>query len=189
MWPNTVQISERRTNPLSDEVSTADTISQMRSIALHSFRLPTILWACNEALKGCLQQGVSGDKQIAQAIWYWIKGKVKFVTDEQTMTALGIPIQNPTKEFLISPVTLLNMIEPQGDCDDFSMLCASMLMCCGIRCSYITIAADQENPAKWSHVYVKAYPSGSKDIMMDASHGTYPGWEHKQSYRKREWPI
>ena len=187
MWPSRVQIASRPTNPLNDEVSTGDTINQMKTLSIRSIRSPMVIWACNEALRGLPAD--ADDKGIAEALWYWIKGKVKFVTDEQTMMNMGIPIQNPTKELLIAPSTLLTMIAPQGDCDDFSMLSAAMLMCCGIRTSFVTIAADKETPRKWSHVYVKCYPKGYPPMMFDASHGDYPGWEHTQNFRKREWII
>ena len=104
------------------------------------------------------------------------------------MQAMGIPVDNPTKELLIAPHALLSMPNPQGDCDDFSMLVATFLIAAGLRASFITICADPQDPDKWSHVYVKAYWNGGS-MYMDASHGEYPGWEYGAWIKKREWNI
>jgi hypothetical protein len=126
---------------------------------------------------------------MANAIWYWIRSNVVFKTDEETMTQMGIPIINPTKELLIAPEALLRMTVPQGDCDDFTMLACTMLIQAGIKPSIITIAADREIPDKWSHVFCKASFHDGTSMMFDTSHGEYPGWYYKNSTRMREWII
>ena len=64
------------------------------------------------------------------------------------MASMGIPIQDPTKELLIAPPTLLAMPQPRGDCDDYAMLARAMLRAAGIRMSFITLKADEAQPAK-----------------------------------------
>ena len=155
----------------------------MNKIVALSLDSPVVQMACTNAIGD--QYGTQ--KEMASAIWHWIHNRVRFVTDEQTMIAMGIPIQNPTKELLIAPGTLLSMPEPQGDCDDFSMLAKTMLMICGMRCSFITVKADREEPKNWSHIYCKVYFDDGTSMPFDASHGQWPGWETKNYMEKREW--
>lgn len=184
MFASTPRISRRSTNPYNNHVSTADTVGQMDALVSASLDSPTIIDACLDA---CRDQQDSSDKEISDALWYWIKNHVRFVTDEQTMTAMGIPIDNPTKELLIAPTTLLTMPDPQGDCDDFSMLSKTMLAQCGIRSSFVTIKAQADEPKLWTHIYVKVYMSDGSTMMFDTSHGHWPGWETKNYWEKREW--
>jgi len=124
-------------------------------------------------------------------IFYYVRGRVRFVADESTALPLQRWYQEPIVESLIRPVDLLNMRPiAQGDCDDFSMLVASMLLAEGIPCSFVTVAADDRDPQQFSHVYVASYRDG-KRTPIDASHGLFPGWEADRDsvFRKREWPI
>jgi hypothetical protein len=121
------------------------------------------------------------------------------VEDDANMAGVfGLdPNANGGRDFLITPELLLSMYPPMGDCDDFSMLVASMLMCCGFITDYgrgwfVAIAANDHNPNAFSHVYTKWYcPDvvSNPYIYVDASHGAFPGWETDKMYRKQEWEI
>jgi hypothetical protein len=185
MFASAPRIDRRITNQGNNHVSTADTVAQMQAIVSASLNSPAIINACLDACQN-LQYGCS-DRDISDALWYWIKNHVRFVTDEQTMTAMEIPIENPTKELLIAPATLLAMPDPQGDCDDFSMLGKTMLAQCGIRSSFITIKAQADEPKLWTHIYVKVYLGDGSTMMFDSSHGHWPGWETRNYWEKREW--
>lgn len=185
MFAQPIRIAARSTDPRDNQRSTADTLALMSSLCSASKNSPKISVAVLDACKGLSDECSTRD--ICEAIWYWIKSKVKFVTDEQTMIRMGIPIDNPTKDLLISPEALLSMPEPQGDCDDFSMLAKAMLAQCGIPASFVTVKADKEDDRIWSHVYCKAYLGNGESMMFDASHGEWPGWETKNYWEKREW--
>jgi hypothetical protein len=186
MFAPKTTIQSRGTNQWNNQVSTADTIQQMQMVANAAIGTPQVIATCQKAIADLDNQWF-GEKDYADAVWYWVKNNIRFVTDENTMQQMGIPIDNPTKDLLISPQSLLSMPSPQGDCDDFSMLCKAMLSCLGFRNSFITIKADRDYPNMWSHVYNKVYFSNNSTMAMDCSHGHWPGWEYKNYWEKREW--
>jgi hypothetical protein len=71
------------------------------------------------------------------------------------------------------------------------MLIAALLTAKNIRCRFVTVAADpSDGYQSFSHVYVAAYAEGRR-MPLDASHGSWPGWEVplKAVGRIREWPV
>lgn len=118
----------------------------------------------------------------------WIKGRVRFLTDERIAdqlhmdkAALGF---SSIAEVLIRPVDIVRMVDPMGDCDDFSMLGACLLTACGLPCYFVTLAADSREPSQYSHVYVWA------GCAFDSSHGPYVGWEAQNRFGKRQlWSV
>jgi hypothetical protein len=127
---------------------------------------------------------------VCDAIWAHVKGRLTFQRDEQTGSHVrhGIP-GGIVVETLVRPrdMAMGNGVGSQrGDCDDFSMLTASLLERAGIAWKFATIAVDDEDPSVFSHVYVVAYPGGSR-YPMDTSHGKHPGWEHPAPFRREEW--
>ena len=129
-------------------------------------------------------------RDLARAIWWWVKGHVTFCQDEE-IVANELGYKDPNQELLIPPITLLQMPTPMGDCDDFSLLTASLLKCAHIPCWYVAIAVDEMEPDRFSHVYIRAYLDDEEQMMaMDVSHGRVPGWEtQRKIYRKMEWMI
>lgn len=184
MFASAPQIHRRRTNPFNNQTSTSDTIEQMNKIVAQSMDNPVVMAATTDATYACY---MNDERQVADAIWYWIKRHVKFVTDETLMARMGIPIENPTKELLVSPPVILSMPEPMGDCDCFSMLAKTMLLLAGLRVSFVTVKADREDPRIWSHIYCRVYFADGTSMPFDASHGEWPGWETKRYWEKREW--
>lgn len=122
-----------------------------------------------------------------------------FQEDDRIMAqTFGIdPNANGGRDFLITPDLLLSMNPPMGDCDDFSTLVASMLICGGFirsfgRGWFVTIAADERDKNAFTHVYTKWYCPDQREnpfIYVDASHGSFPGWESPKIFRKQEWEI
>ena len=137
-----------------------------------------------------MAERVAGDDP-TDAVFWWVKRHLTFVKDEST----AIPFQSMAGpgsvvvETLIRPRDMSVLIggSPQGDCDDFSMYTASLLINLGIPTSFVTVAADPASD-DFSHIYVAAYPGG-KRVAMDTSHGANPGWETQKSKRTREWPV
>lgn len=118
---------------------------------------------------------------LAYAVWRFVRGKVKFVRDEELsgpgsgLTANG---DLPIIEILIRPVDMSGggVDRRLGDCDDYSMWAASILEALGVEWTFVVMAGDDRDPSRFSHVYVAAM-EGGKRIAVDASHGAYPGWE------------
>jgi hypothetical protein len=169
--------------PLSRHPDTqvAQTIGLMREFNKRdSFSAPIMRDAA-------LMESGSGDP-CADAFW-WSKGKVKFQQDEATAAPFRHFLDDDVVEVLIRPQDLANMRQPVEDCDGIQNYTAALLRARGIPCSFVTIAADNREPDRFSHVYLACYPNG-KRIALDPSHGPYPGWEAPNMYgKKKEWPI
>lgn len=131
--------------------------------------------------------GVRGEEQI----WRYVRSRVRFVQDEVLASPFQRWYSDYIVETLIRPRDLLSLPVPvaKGDCDDYSMLVASMALAMGYNnVRYVTVAADDRDPGQFSHVYVAVYSDGGR-YAIDASHGPYPGWEVSGVYRKAEWPV
>lgn len=188
-----VHVRGERTDPYNTDVSTADTIATMRRYAHQCACDPAVIEATAAATVP-LAGGAPSDRDIANAIFYWVRGHVVFVQDEQLMyEQFGIAEENLDKELLIPPPVLLRMPVPMGDCDDFSLLVASMLLCAGLAPFYVTVAADAQDPAKFSHVYVWVFLE-DEGVMLPLDAGNRyshvpAGWEAGRVTRKAIWRI
>jgi hypothetical protein len=165
---------------LEDEAFTAQTIERMSQYAAAAARSPMIRQAALMAASGHTSQASQ-----AGGIWKWIRDRVRFRTDEETARPIAADPENT--EVLIPPEHLLRMAQPSGDCDDFSMLAASMLLALGIPASFRTVAADPATD-RYSHVYVIAH-TAEGTLPLDCSHGRFPGWEVRALGKARDWRI
>jgi transglutaminase-like putative cysteine protease len=166
-----------------DEVVTAQTIHLMAKYAREDSLSPIVRRAAAEAILTA-KDGRAASK--AAACWEWIRAHVRFQLD--SITAAPVSETPDQAELLIRPVDILTMPQMVGDCDDQSMLCASMLRSLGIDSSFKTVAAERTTPDLYSHVYVVAHtPEG--DLSLDCSHGPHPGWEVTPTGKTRIWRI
>lgn len=132
-------------------------------------------------------------------VWNYLSAKdgirrMQFVQDEQTARPWGdIGRWRPVVEALIRPVDQTVLAQAQGDCDDFSMYGAAMLLARGVPVAYTTVKADPSEPDLYSHVYLSAYPRSGRyqgqRVPLDLSHGWGPGWETRRVYGRKEWPL
>lgn len=127
-----------------------------------------------------------GCANVVDAVYRWVRSSCRFVNDEQQSAFLQSYDKRPIVEILLRPVEMLHF--RRGDCDDFSMLAASMLLAAGVDCAFVTVAAEPATPRDYSHVYVAAYPAGGR-IAVDASHGPHLGWEVPSIGRRDEWSV
>lgn len=190
IWGQPIGVQSVRTNPFNNDVSTRHTIQVMRQLAHRYSRDPAVVQAVNQAVSA----GARTQRDIASAIFYWVRGNVRFVEDEELMyQQLGIEPLQLDKELLIVPPVLLAMPTPQGDCDDFSLLIASMLLCAGMRAYFVTVAADKEDARKFSHIYICAcLEDEGTHLCLDAGNRlsmVAPGWEASEITRKAIWAI
>lgn len=178
------------TDGFNTDASVSDTISRMIDIVYSESGHPIILLAIQEATA---QLGNSAsDTEIAEAIYYWTKRRIKFTEDEEILyRQLGFDsLDAVDTELLITPTALLSLDTPVGDCDDFSTLLVAMFHTLKYKCWFVTIAADSNFPEKFSHVYCKVWLQDiGRALYLDASHGSFPGWEYEGASRKEEWIV
>lgn len=173
--------------PTGGDGQTAAVIGMMSQYASEDSKHPIIISEAQEAVAS------RPDIPPYEAVFWWVKGRVRFVRDEETVMPWQKDTVSPVVEALIRPVDMVVMCnggsscQRIGDCDDFSMYTASLLLALGIPASFVTVAASQDSD-DYSHVYVAAYPGGVR-IPLDTSHGGYPGWETRQARRITEWPV
>ena len=186
-WGQPVSLSVSQTNPFDNDSSTVETIHQMIAIAKVSSQTPLIASIVDSCIRS-LHNSNPQKRDLVRAIFWWIKSHVRFCEDEKTLgEQLGYSDVN--QELLIPPVTLLNMPQPMGDCDDFSMLVASLMLAAKVPVWFVTVAVDPSEPFKWSHVYCMV---NINEVMtpLDASHGKNVGWEtQREVYRRQEWYV
>jgi transglutaminase-like putative cysteine protease len=175
-----VEVEQFPASP-DDDRSVAETIALMGSVIEASATHPAIIQATREA---CASLGQSAPAwRQCQAVFSFIKGRVRFMTDEAILARyfnLG-----PDFELLIKPELLLAF--GRGDCDCHAMLTCAMLRCAGVDCRLVTIAADRDQPARYSHVYAAAVLESGELLAMDTSHGVRAGWEAPWCFRRQEW--
>lgn len=135
-----------------------------------------------------------------EGVFQYVKRLIRFQSDERTAEPLESHLAKiglgdfPVIEVLIRPRDMVTWRQDTntgqvGDCDDYAMLTAALLIALGIEASFVTVAADPRQPGSDSHVYVAAYQQGNR-IPLDTSHGEYSGWEVSDHVtRRREWPI
>ena len=174
------------TNPHNPDQQTYDTIQQMRSIVRRSVNDPQMIDLVKQVLLGC---NLMDEVGVACRIFFWIKSNIAFSEDYLLANQfLGSSNRNPDGEdFLITPIALATQVR-KGDCDDFSMLSATMLDIIGIESKFVTIAADGRYPNIFSHVYVIA-KINNQWVGFDTSHGKSPGWQYNKSTRYQAWSI
>lgn len=171
----------------------ADTISLMSKYVREDAMSPEVLAAASEAAP-------PGEDPL-DGVFHYVKNLIRFQADETTAAPLQSRLAKlglgnyPVVEVLIRPQDMLTWRADTGhgqvgDCDDFVMLTAALLLAKGINASFVTVAADPREPHQYSHVYVAAYPTGGERVALDTSHGEYVGWEvEDQVTRRTEWPI
>lgn len=188
--------------PLGGDAQTESTIDLMRHYALEDCSSPEITADAEQILnqvagRGGLRDGGPSDLELCYAAWEWVRSRVRFNRDEKILAAFDVQTylgeQAPMVEALIRPRDLSLYAREGGgraigDCDDFAMYLSSLLCALGIANSFVTVAADGQDPEQFSHVYVAAYPGGVR-VALDASHGPYAGWETPRYTRRTEWPV
>ena len=178
-----------RVDPVSSDpdFQVAQTIDMMRRYALEDVSDPYLYM---DAQASAAPDPITG-------VWRTVTGRMRFREDEESAEGMPAPENAELAEVLIRPRDVARTAGVYGDCDDFSQYTAALLLANGIPCSFCTIAAEPQEPGRYSHVYTVAYvpmSDGSRlRVPMDTSHGPMfghgPGWESPVAFRRREWPL
>lgn len=179
--------------PDDAEGQVAATIDMMRRYVKEDYTKPEIQEDAFRAVNG--ERDSITDRECVERVYRFVNDRITF-TEDTALTGLFEHQEPdmPIVEALIRPVDMSVMCSGGscgrvGDCDDFSMTVAALLLALGIRCSFVTVAADSNNPGVMSHVYVAAYTQDGQRIPVDASHGPRAGWETANATRIQEWPL
>jgi hypothetical protein len=192
VWGGPIRVQGARTDPWRSDISTADTIGIMRGLAHQYSSDPHVLASVAQACEALGPD--ASDRDIAYAIFYWTRANIRFIEDEALMyEQLGVRPEELDKELLIVPPALLQMPQPMGDCDDFSLLLACQFLSVGMRPYFVTVAADRSDPRKFSHIYIAVRLEDEDSYLcLDAGNrmsGIPPGWEIPKPSRKAIWTI
>lgn len=177
-----VQITERQATYQNTDASTAETVQDMCGhirAALQDFVV----------LRIAADLGGGSRREIAVAVWTWLKRNVRFVEDEEQLwRQLG---RRDELELLISPSVLVRAQDKQGDCDDFTMTACALLAARGVPPVIKTFKCSAREPWRWSHVCAGAVLEDGSVFPLDASHGEYPGWEvpARDVYQSQLWDM
>ena len=179
------------------DLATAETIKTMCGHVHRAAGDPLVQRAAHQAEQSwgvdrpsslvAAQFGLMGASVPGPGCFWWVKHLVKQVPHSQFKALLAAFPQK--RQLLISPEVVLRAQRPAGDCSTFSMLIAAMLEALGIRWELVTVAVDPQDPALYSHVFVRAVYDDGARVTLDGSHGKYPGWEvpRAHQFRRQVW--
>lgn len=143
----------------------------------------------------------STGKPLQDAVHGYVRNSINFVDDADMLAQIvGPGVDANTIELLNRPadveLTIRKFGKATGDCDDYSMYCAALLLSMqaagepvsDVRFVTISPRGMVPNGRDFSHVFCRAKFNG-QDISMDCSHGQYAGWCYTDNTREQEWPI
>ena len=188
MPPGWTPNPERVQSSLTDyESSTAQTMALMGRHVSDALNDPAII-DLGKRCSGSWGRGPTETRCSWDSFWF-CKHWIRFIVDENSVWRFFH--ETDQVDFLIAPSVLIRMKRPAGDCDDFSMMMAALLMANGIPCEFVTVACDRNDRRRWSHVYVRAILSDGRHVPLDPAVGDYPGWEvlERDIYRMQAWDM
>jgi len=154
---------------LNGDAGVSQTIDQMRALVDEALRDPSILRTAKDIVRGVPP---FDDLSEAQALYNWVRANIRFTKD---------PVN---KETLYPPSELLQI--RAGDCDDISMLLATLLMAIGYPARLMTVAASGD---EFSHVYVEGQINGQWIPMDPARSDSQFGVAPPAFTRARWWSL
>jgi hypothetical protein len=158
--------------------ATAETVACMCRYIQEAQNDPEVFRAAQEAM--------AWGNPVDGAFW-WAKHHIRFVQDHELISRLLN--ERDQLEMLVTPAVMVRSSQPQGDCDDFTMMVCALLKCMGLDFEIVTVAADPYDQSQFSHVYCRAVLPDESRIPLDASHGRQPGWcvPPSRTFRLQVW--
>ena len=154
------------------------TINAMRQLVDDAVKDPFVNVTAIQMVRGAGDQ-FSRDAK-AQAIYAAVANRFQYVED---------PVGPFGPKETLRPARVLLQIWA-GDCDDASVLIASLLGTIGIPSRLVTIAADPSAPDEFSHIYPEAEVFPGNWVAMDVARpGSAYGSAPQKYFRKRIWSL
>jgi hypothetical protein len=154
------------------------TINVIRQLVDDAVKDPAVNVTAIQMVRGAGDQ-FSRDAK-AQAIYAAVANRFSYVED---------PVGPLGPKETLRPARVLLQIWA-GDCDDASVLIASLLGTIGIPSRLVTIAADPSAPDEFSHIYPEAEVFPGNWVAMDiARPGSAYGSAPQRYFRKRVWSL
>lgn len=134
------------------------TIRAMSALAAEGASSPLVIEAAQNAIRGTPERD---DEVDFAAVLEDVRRRMRYTHDPLNAEVVKSPayVIARTNDPESSP-------EPM-DCDDASVLCASMLGALGYPTRFVTVAADPTRPKEWSHVYVAARRNNGRWVALD----------------------
>lgn len=158
---------------LGGDAGVAQTVEQMRALIDQALKDPSIIRLATDIVRSVPAFDEMGE---GQAIFNWVSRNIRFTRD---------PVN---KEKLYPPSELLKI--RAGDCDDISMMMATLLMAIGIPARLITVGdPTSPDPSQFSHVYVEGQIQGVWVPFDAARADSVFGSAPMSSSRMRAWSL
>jgi hypothetical protein len=179
MLPDLRGFSGTMATPLaSGDQGVTQTINVIRQLVDDAVKDPQVNVTAIEIVRGVPDQ-FSRDQKAA-AIYTALANRWFYVED---------PVGPFGPKETLRPVRTL-LWNFAGDCDDASVLIASLLGTIGIPSRLVTIAADPSSPDEFSHIYPEAGVAPGVWVPMDiARPGSFYGSAPARFFRKRVWSL
>lgn len=121
----------------------------------------------------------SSTDQIVDCVFRFVQDRVKYIADPGG----NFDAISSARE------TLNKRPMPYGDCDDLSVLLASLLACLGFE-PFFVLAKYRDDENGFDHIYVQVEDSKGNVIMLDPTSRTHGmGWESPRAIEKAVFPI
>lgn len=147
------------------------TVDRMRVMVRESLRSPWLRWAFRQMVQSVPFSQMTPDVRIG-TIYEWVLSHLTYGYDGQLSdSVLGLEEEIRSPEYLLHRIYQFGIAE--GDCDDFVILMAALLLASGTRVRFVLTSArdDQE----FDHVFLQAW-TGTVWINLDGIHGAELGW-------------
>lgn len=183
------EVSRYQGDLQNPDVATAQTIEVMCSLIDRAANDPVVKLAARDAVRrfrgGPLYAAAGVNPwqnpgALASSIWWWAKHALTFVHHEGMIQVWFN--ERDQLQLLISPDLLMRMKNPRGDCAIYTMLVCAMLKALGLHYEIITAAVTPNSPI-YDHVWARC--PDANYLNLDASHGSYPGWQVPLEHRNR----
>jgi len=144
------------------------TLERMRLMVHDDLGSPWIQWALRQVLQGATP---SPEARIG-AIYQWVMGSMHYIIDgEGTDSVLAAEEEIRSPNYLLDAIYQSGIAE--GDCDDFVILLAALLLSAGTRVRWIVTSARDDG--EFDHVFLQAW-TGTGWLTLDGIHGAPLDW-------------
>lgn len=190
-----VEVTRYQGDLSNPDRATAQTIAVMCDQIQQSAQDPAVQRAAQDAVRRFrggplyVKAGINATENlgaIAESCWWAAKAALKFEHHEDRIY-IWFKEQNQL-QLLISPSILVRFAS-KGDCAIYTGLICAFLQALNQPYEIVTAAVDPRQPGVFGHVYPRAVMPDGTRIALDASHGSYPGWEVPAYHviRKQVW--